>query len=152
MILGTLKWNQEPIACTKTGICKVELVLRDRQVRLAGIIVYCSICCRTIPPTEHILKSQIKAAACKTILGYTSFLVAGRLPLMGRWATFDVCAIYGTKSTSKERVEFAAVPDLTGNRCGGRGQKDILGVEWCRGECKKDFLEIPSICQIISSI
>ena len=71
---------------------------------------------------------------------------------MDRWAAFDVCAVYGTKSTSKERVEFAAVPDLTGNGCGGRGQKYISGVEWCGGECRKDFSEVPSTCQIISSI
>ena len=62
MISGTLKWNKEPITCTKTGICKVELVLGDHQVRLASIIVHSSICHWTIPPTEHILKSQIKAA------------------------------------------------------------------------------------------
>ena len=68
----------------------------------------------------------------------------GRLLLIGRWAAFDVCAIYGTKSTGKERVEFAVVLDLTGNGCSRRGQKYILGVEWHGGECNKDFPEIPS--------
>jgi hypothetical protein len=85
-------------------------------------------------------------------LGYTSFSVVGRLLLMERWAAFDVCAIYGTKSIGKKRVEFATVLDLAGNGCGGRGKKYISGVEWCRGECKKYFLKIPSTCQIISSI
>jgi len=104
--IGHPEMEQGVYCMHQTGVHKVELVLRDCQARLAGIIVYSSICCQTTPPTEHILKLQIKAAACKTILGYTSFLIVGRLPLMDRWAAFDVCAIYGTKSTSKKRAEI----------------------------------------------